>query len=68
MHSVLFVNPLGDLCATFKVLWLSRDDVQSLDQVREMIEAKWQNSARGIVWKDGSYGVRFSPDDCREHR
>eukprot|EP00971_Amphidinium_carterae_P192819 3826295-Amphidinium_carterae.1 len=33
-----------------------------------MIEAKWKNSARGIVWKDGSYGVRFSPDDCREHR
>eukprot|EP00971_Amphidinium_carterae_P177149 3513205-Amphidinium_carterae.2 len=40
MHSVLFVNPLGDLRATFKVLWLSRDDAQSLDQVREMIEAK----------------------------
>eukprot|EP00971_Amphidinium_carterae_P246960 4904669-Amphidinium_carterae.8 len=38
MHSVLFVNPLGDLRASFKVLWLSRDDAQTLEQVRELIE------------------------------
>eukprot|EP00971_Amphidinium_carterae_P147792 2929430-Amphidinium_carterae.1 len=44
------------------------EDSKDLDQVREMIEPKWKTCAQGIVWKDGSYVVRFSPNDCREQR
>eukprot|EP00971_Amphidinium_carterae_P012076 238026-Amphidinium_carterae.7 len=61
MHSPLFVNPLGDLREQFKVLWLSGEDAKTIEEVRELICAKWKDSSKGIVWKDGNFGVRFVP-------